>query len=770
MTLETFFQKFDLLAEAPDAVPRLREIILELAVRGRLSERRAEDQNDPAWRAFREEIDNRIYASDPGPPPPFDVPDEWRWVTLSEAVDCRVSAKVPPNGIQDSDWILDLEDIDGATGTVLSRATFAQRRSQSTKAAFEAGDVLYGKLRPYLNKVVIADSRGFCTTEIVPLRPGPVVVGGFLRLFLRSPHFLRYAAQRNYGMKMPRLGTKDLESADFPLPPLAEQKRIVAMVEELMGGCDRLEAMQRKQAERGATLSRAALARFAESPTPANLQFLFHESNPIAPADIRKAILTLAVQGHLVPQDPNDEPAEEILAGLAADVAKAVRAKRMKNQRPIPAYQDEFPFDPPFGWAWAPLGLLTEAEDGAMRDGPFGSKLKTEHYIPTKGYAVLRLGNIGVGYFIHGKEGHISREHFESLQSNHTAPGDLLVAGLADPLVRCCEIPPDIGPAVNKSDCFRVRLSKRMDRSYVRHYLNSPIAKVFAAKENHGMTRERINLASAKALPVPVPPLAEQRRIVAKVDELMALVDELEAREAAARRTAESLLAALVTELASTPPVAPAPRAEPVELHTSPEFIRSVLAAEIVDRLHDDPHFGQVKFQKILYLAEYHFQLPEIESHAPRYAAGPHDAALIRQVEDKMREYEWFAESRRPGSDAHRYEPLSRAGAHRPMFEKLWPEQAAALRAFIDEMKSWKTERCERFATLYSAWNDLLHWGHEPTDAAILEQVLENWNPSKTRIPKSSWLESLQWMREHSCTPTGFGHATTVAPQAELPL
>ena len=95
----------------------------------------------------------------------------------------------------------------------------------------------------------------------------------------------------------------------FPLPPLAEQKRIVAKVDELMALCDRLEAQQQERETRHAALARASLARFADAPTPANLPFLFHPSYAIPPADLRKSILTLAVQGKLVPQDPNDEPA-----------------------------------------------------------------------------------------------------------------------------------------------------------------------------------------------------------------------------------------------------------------------------------------------------------------------------------------------------------------------------------------------------------------------------------------------------------------------------
>ncbi|MCF7838031.1 MAG: restriction endonuclease subunit S [Candidatus Marinimicrobia bacterium] len=308
MKLETFFQKFDIFADAPNAVAKIRELVLELAVRGRLSSGNPSASSDQST--------------------PFPIPAHWRWCTLSEAADCRASAKVSPSAIANAAWVLDLEDIDGTTGQVIQFATFAERHSLSTKAAFEPGDVLYGKLRPYLNKVVIAPKAGFCTTEIIPLRPMKCLSPEFLRLYLRSQTFLRYAAQKNYGMKMPRLGTKDLESAEIPLPPLAEQQRIVAKVDELMALCDRLEAQQQKRETQKAALARASLARFADAPTPANLEMLFYpppclrasvrktkegshkgtetlspSSFLIPPADLRKAILSLAVQGLLVPHD-----------------------------------------------------------------------------------------------------------------------------------------------------------------------------------------------------------------------------------------------------------------------------------------------------------------------------------------------------------------------------------------------------------------------------------------------------------------------------------
>jgi type I restriction enzyme S subunit len=102
---------------------------------------------------------------------------------------------------------------------------------------------------------------------------------------------------------------------------------------------------------------------------------------------------------------------------------------------------------------------------------------------------------------------------------------------------------------VNKSDCFRVRLHGTIEHAFIRHYLNSPIARAFAAEENHGMTRERINLANAKALPIPVPPLAEQRRIVAKVEELMGWCDQLETQLTAAQTAATHLLDATLRQI-----------------------------------------------------------------------------------------------------------------------------------------------------------------------------------------------------------------------------
>ena len=247
---------------------------------------------------------------------------------------------------------------------------------------------------------------------------------------------------------------------------------------------------------------------------------------------------------------------------------------------------------------------------------------------------------------------------------------------------------------------------------------------------------------------------------------LVAQHERLRANQREALRQAEHLFQSLLHRVFSGELTAVA---EVIELQSSPEFIRAVLAAEIAGRMRDDRFFGQTKLQKIIYLAEHIFQLSEIDSRYVRYARGPHDPELIEQVERKMKACDWYETIPRSGNSyGHEYRPLAQAGGHRKHFERLWPKQTATIRCLIDEMKSWKTERCERFATVYAAWNDLLHWEKPVTDSAILEEVLEHWHPDKLQIPKAKWVETLGWMRHEGYIPNRFGHPTAPKPQPEL--
>lgn len=166
------------------------------------------------------------------------LPATWMSLRLGDVINYGETEKAEPDEIGATTWVLELEDVERDSSRVLSRLTFADRRSKSTKNRFNSGDVLYGKLRPYLNKVVYADASGVCTTEIVPLKPNFAVHGRYLFHWLRHPAFLSYVTEVSHGVNMPRLGTEAGRRAPFVLAPRQEQQRIADKLDTLLGRVD----------------------------------------------------------------------------------------------------------------------------------------------------------------------------------------------------------------------------------------------------------------------------------------------------------------------------------------------------------------------------------------------------------------------------------------------------------------------------------------------------------------------------------------------------
>lgn len=266
---------------------RMRALLLDQAIRGELDEGNPTDSVVPVVEGC---LKKESY--------PFEVPDSWRWYPLGKILEYGKATQVSSDQISETTWVLDLEDIEKGTGRLVTKKRGTP--TTSNKAKFSKGDVLYGKLRPYLNKVVIADEAGVCTTEIVPINVKNAKVAlssEYLKSYLMSPYFLDYANKISYGVKMPRLGTKDAKAALIPVPPIEEQVRIVAKLDEAITEIDRAEKAYRELQ----TLSGV----------------------------LRGQILQEAIQGKLVPQLDSEEEVEQI-----GDVPK------------------EVPFDIPEKWKW----------------------------------------------------------------------------------------------------------------------------------------------------------------------------------------------------------------------------------------------------------------------------------------------------------------------------------------------------------------------------------------------------------------------------------
>jgi len=241
-------------------IQSLKSKILDLAIRGQLVPQDPTDEPASVLleriRAEKEELirqgkikrdkkesiifrgeDNSYYLrtgeqiEDISPWELFDLPTTWSVCALGEVCDYGKCINVETDQICDDEWILDLEDIEKDSGIVLCKIRKSERSAVSTKHRFTKGQVLYSKLRPYLNKVVLADEDGYCTSEILPLDFASIIVPAYARYYLMSPTFLKYADRCSFGVKMPRLSTSDGKKAVLPIPPIKEQVRIVEAIE-----------------------------------------------------------------------------------------------------------------------------------------------------------------------------------------------------------------------------------------------------------------------------------------------------------------------------------------------------------------------------------------------------------------------------------------------------------------------------------------------------------------------------------------------------------
>ena len=252
----------------------LRKQILQDAIEGKLTKEWREQNPDiePAselLKKIKKEKENliaekKIKKEKPLPPIdknkiPFELPKSWVWTRIGEITNYGSSEKIEPNRITDNTWILDLEDIEKESSKIINFETFKNRNTTSSKSVFKKGDVLYSKLRPYLDKVVVAPGDGICTTEIIPIKMYAELNSLFFMYNLKRRDFLDYASRCVKGMKMPRFGTEDVKLSYFPLPPLSEQLAIVSKLETLMQKLDEAEKQIDKSLEVSKLLTKSIL-------------------------------------------------------------------------------------------------------------------------------------------------------------------------------------------------------------------------------------------------------------------------------------------------------------------------------------------------------------------------------------------------------------------------------------------------------------------------------------------------------------------------------
>lgn len=508
MKIETFFEKFELFAEAPGAVARMRELVLDLAISGRLLEKEAD------WETrLLKLLATKIGSGS--------TPEGGRDSYFSKGIPLIRSMNVYFSGFE-KEGLVFLSD---------------EQARHLSNVIVQPGDVLLNITGASIGRVTVAPDEmagARVNQHVTIIRPTSELLSRFLSIFLASPSVQRMINEIQVGATRQALTKVMIEQFEIPLPSLSAQKRIVRKVDELMALCDQLETQFLDRVIRFESLSRASLDRFSKAPTPASLNFIFHKSYDVSPAELRKAILSLAVQGKLVPQNLNDETGVELLARLFLKTT-IEHQDDPKNQWKLL----------PRSWIWARFDDLAIVAGGVTLGRKLGERETIS--LPYLRVANVKRGELDLGVI---KEVEIAKDE---IQRYALLKNDLLMTegGDWDKVGRAAIWNGEISVCLHQNHVFRARMrSSEMEPFWIERYFNSTIGrKYFESASKQTTNLASINISQVRACPVPVPPLAEQRLIVNRVNKLMALVDQLESQLAESKSSGKNLLEALIAEL-----------------------------------------------------------------------------------------------------------------------------------------------------------------------------------------------------------------------------
>jgi type I restriction enzyme S subunit len=573
---------FDRLAEAPDAIPRLRRFILDLAVRGKLVE---QDPNDePACKllkrlqAEKARLMKEGKASDVKPSrlatpedQQYAIPAAWQWERLGNLVQSMANGIYKPSGFYADDGVLCLRMYNIKDGHINfdnpKRITLTDEELNVYRLM--PGDLLVNRVNskelvgkaaciPPCEEEVIFESKNI-RLRLMELGVLPPYISLlFQTLFYRT--ILEGHAKQACGQAT--VNQPQLAALPVPFPPLAEQHRIVAKVDELMGVCDRLEAAQAQRERRRDRLAAASLHRLNRPDDNANTKAFraharFHLDHlprlTVRPDQIpalRQTILNLAVRGRLVPQDRNDGSAAQLFTQIQTMKERLAKDGTIRREKPLPhVAKDELPFEVPASWAWTRIGTCSLTVE-------YGTSVKSHHI--EDGVPVLKMGDIQAGRVLLGGQKMVPKT-IDDLPQLFLKRFDLLYNR-----TNSAELVGKTGIFLGDDDTYtfasyliRLRFCLELTSAiYVNLAMNAPYFREtqIVPELNQQCGQANVNGTKLRHMLVPLPPLAEQRRIVAKVDELMAVCDRLESQLTAAQTESRRLLEAVLHEaLDSTP-------------------------------------------------------------------------------------------------------------------------------------------------------------------------------------------------------------------------
>lgn len=560
---------FERISDAPDAIPRLRRFILDLAVRGKLVEQdpRDEPASELLMRIEAEKVRlmkvSDIPKEKPIPPLaeddlPFLIPNSWSWGQLA-----KVGFINPRNTAADGLPVsfVPMTLISAEYGVVSKHEVRPWVEIRSGYTHFAEGDVALAKITPCFENGKSTVFRGLTgaigagTTELHVVRP-VTILANYVLIFLKCPHFIKSGIPKMTGTAgQKRVPTEYFACSPFPLPPLAEQYRIVAKVDELMALCDRLEETQAERESQRDRLVASSLNRLkngADADAFRNhARFYFNHlprltTRPEHIQQLRQTILNLAVRGQLVSQDLNDEPASELFKRIQAEIPKLQKAKGIGPQKSAePNKSFEADTEMPTAWVHAYLQDLTYQ----ITDGTHLTPKYTE-----RGKPFLSAQNVKPFRFMPKKHRFVSSDDFAKYRANRKPEReDVLLTRVGAGIGEAAILDSNFEFAFYVSLCLIKVPTQLFMPHYLVLWLNSPEGRDSARTRTYGKgaSQGNLNLGLIRTFRIPLPPLAEQHRIVAKVEELMSLCDRLEMLLTTTQTESRRLLEAVLHEAIS---------------------------------------------------------------------------------------------------------------------------------------------------------------------------------------------------------------------------
>jgi type I restriction enzyme, S subunit len=559
MSLQMLFEKFDQVVDRPESTKEIRDLILQLAVQGKLVPQ--EPNDEPASvlleriRAEKEKLvkEGKIKREKPLPPidtdeAPFEAPVGWQFIRFSELLDFQGGSQPPKSHFSDlpkSDYVqlIQIRDLGPKPQPI-----FVPRYLVSKFCTNK--DIMIGRYGASVGKVFWGKNGAYNVALIKLLNQFNAFSRKYLFNLMKSPIgqnlFVGITRSAQSGFSK-----NDVAESVLPLPPIAEQHRIVEKVDRLMVLCDDLEDQLSQFGTVKIDLAESAVHHLMEAPTKQefNRHWTFIRNrfdilfdNPENVKKLKQAILQLAVQGKLVSQDPNDEPASVLLERIKAEKEKLIKEGKIKKEKPLsPIDANEVPFKAPAGWEWARIKSIAYSLD-------YGTSKKSG--LDSSMVPVYRMGNIDGGKLSDSNLKYISPD-IDDLPRLYLRENDILFNR-----TNSYELVGKSALYLEKSDratfaSYLIRISL-VDAQKISAFVDMAMRSAYfrSSQIEPSITKQcgQANFNGTKLAHtlIPLPPLVEQHRIVNKVDRLMGLCDQLESDSNTMNQANFDLLQSLV--------------------------------------------------------------------------------------------------------------------------------------------------------------------------------------------------------------------------------